>query len=818
MKKTIAVLLTLTVCAGLFTACGSGGADDSYTYNGAATALGSNWNPHTWESNADDTINSYITTPFVSMSVKDSENGVYQWVYEMAVSITDVTSEHKEDLIRYAVTLPEGRTPDTTESGYVFEIALNPDARWEDGTPINADSYIYSMKQLLSPEMHNYRANLYIAGEAALAGAAAYYNSGTPVYKAMVAPYETKGDYSFDLEKGIADGIVFINVTSADMTLSSVSLADLNSGYSMGFDAEVTELTDAANAYGYTRITAENRAAAETLVKGVLSGLFDVTDEAELANYFKEALWIDTQTRGDMVDYDSAVGCYKVDDYTIRYVCQSAIDINYFLTSCTSTWLVYEPLYEAGKDTSGELVTTNYGTSKETSMSYGPYKIESLQAERQIVFTQNENWFGWEKKDGRLVSYTNFEVDGERKQQYQSTRVVIDVMEESAMKQAFLKGQLTEWSPTAEELTTYAASDQLYRVDETYTMSFFFNTDIDMLKTMDQSKGNTNSIVLSNTSFRKAFSLAVDRAEFVTATPGYKPAYALMNNLYFYDIYNDPNSSYRGSEEAMEAVCSLYNVEYGEGRAYATLREAYNSVSGYNLTEAKTLMKAACEELVADGLYRAGQDIVIRIAWAKAALQSSDNNQIALMNKYINAAAEGSGFGRITLEGIGSIEDRYDDVPAGEYAIGYGAWGGAAFYPFRNMQVYCDNRQYEINEAACWDPSAEQLTLHAEGEDVTMSWQEWSNALIGTGKFADSDNRTKLEVTAKLEELYLRKYYRIPLCSTTVCSLLSYKNSYYTEDYNIMYGFGGMRLMNYNYTDAEWDAFVADQGGTLSYE
>jgi len=268
----------------------------------------------------------------------------------------------------------------------------------------------------------------------------------------------------------------------------------------------------------------------------------------------------------------------------------------------------------------------------------------------------------------------------------------------------------------------------------------------------------------------------------------------------------------------MEAVCSLYNVEYGEGRAYATLREAYNSVSGYNLTEAKTLMKAACEELVADGLYRAGQDIVIRIAWAKAALQSSDNNQIALMNKYINAAAEGSGFGRITLEGIGSIEDRYDDVPAGEYAIGYGAWGGAAFYPFRNMQVYCDNRQYEINEAACWDPSAEQLTLHAEGEDVTMSWQEWSNALIGTGKFADSDNRTKLEVTAKLEELYLRKYYRIPLCSTTVCSLLSYKNSYYTEDYNIMYGFGGMRLMNYNYTDAEWDAFVADQGGTLSYE
>ena len=75
-----------------------------------------------------------------------------------------------------------------------------------------------------------------------------------------------------------------------------------------------------------------------------------------------------------------------------------------------------------------------------------------------------------------------------------------------------------------------------------------------------------------------------------------------------------------------------------------------------------------------------------------------------------------------------------------------------------------------------------------------------------------------LAVTAQLEELYLKKYYRIPVCSTTTCSVLSYKNSYYTEDYNIMYGFGGMRLMSYNYTDAEWDEFVADQGGILSYE
>ncbi|MGM9624894.1 MAG: hypothetical protein ACI3XM_04210, partial [Eubacteriales bacterium] len=297
-----------------------------------------------------------------------------------------------------------------------------------------------------------------------------------------------------------------------------------------------------------------------------------------------------------------------------------------------------------------------------------------------------------------------------------------------------------------------------------------------------------------------------------------KPAYAIMNNLYFYDVYNDPTSSYRNSDVAMQAICNLYGVEYGDGKAYATLKDAYDSITGYNLTEAKALMKTACEELVADGLYTAGEPIYIRIGWAKGSLESADNNQIALMNKYINAAAEGSGFGTITLEGIGNIDNRYADVPGGEYAIGYGAWGGAAFYPFRNFQVYCDTDQYSVNEIACWDPAVETLTLTVDGTEVTKTWKDWSNALIGNGDYANASFDVKLYVTAQMEEQYLKKYYRIPLAGTTSCELLSYKNSYYTEEYNIMYDFGGLRLMTYNYTDAEWTAFVAEQGGTLSYE
>ncbi len=825
MKKLFALLLATVMCLCVLSACGS---DESvgYTYRAASTALGTNWNPHTWENSTDDTINGYITSPFVTMSILDSENGVYQWIYEMATYITDVTKDHQDDLTKYGATLPDGKSASQVTNGYVFEIGLNPDAKWEDGTPINADTYIYSMQQLLNPQMFNYRANLYISGESALAGGSNYYYSGSPIFEAIVPAYEEEGDYSYDLEAGIANGEVYINVNSADITLYSMSLADLNSSYGLGLDADITDLANSANAYGYTKITDTNREKALGVVKSILNDLFGITDETEVANYTMEALFRDTGEKGEVYSYDT-VGCYKVDDYTIRYVTQNSQDINYFLTSCTSTWLVYEPLYEAGKDTSGELVTTNYCSSKETTMAYGPYRIESMQPDRQIVFVQNENWYGWDRdesgelvrdENGNLVSHTNFLVDGQNVRQYMTTSIVIDVMEEAAMKQAFLKGELNDWTPEAEELPNYATSDKLYKVDETYTMSFFFNTNENALKEMDNSKGNTNSIVLSNTNFRKAFSLAMDRSEYVTATAGYKPAYALMNNLYFYDVYNDPNSSYRGSDEAMQAVCNLYGVEYGEGKAYATLKDAYDSISGYNLTEAKNLMKTACDELVAAGLYTKGEDITIRIGWAKGALQSSDNNQVALMNKYINAAVEDSGFGKVTLEAVGNLDDRYSAVSGGEFAIGYGAWGGAAFYPFRNLQVYCDNDQYDINEAACWNPAAEQLTLTVNGEDVTMTWKDWSNALIGNGQFASADNKTKLAITADLEQLYLEKYYRIPICGTTACEILSYKCSYYTDEYNIMYDFGGLRLMTYNYNDAEWEAFVKDQGGTLSYE
>ena len=823
-KQIVAMLLAVILCVGMLAACNKNGNDPqnttegtkeaapSYTYHSYSESLGTNWNPHTWEMNADQSIQSYVLSPLADMTIKDSTTGEYQWIMIAAEEITDVTADHQDDLTKYNCVLPEGVTADQVTESYVYEIKLRPEMCWEDGTAINADTYVYSMQQMLNPDMKNYRANNYYSGESALAGAKGYFYQGSTAWS------DAMGAYAIDTlvlgDDGLyttADGLPLqITLTGALDWLGGYSLADYVGAYGSDmFDTDAyAALEAAADADGNVPLNADTLAQLQAVI--TKSADWGETP-ADACNYlvygetYPEASW-------------DTVGLYKVDEYTIRYVCEVAYAYDYFLTSCTSNWIVHEELYESCKDTSGSLVTSTYNTSAETTLSCGPYRIESLQDEKQIVFVQNENYWEYTKNDdGTLSSTTYFEVDGEFVPQYQTQKIVIDVMTSDAAKLAFLSGKLDDWTPAADEVVEYTTSDQLYQVDETYTMRLFFHTNLDSLKAMDEA-GNTNSVVMSNDKFRQAMSLAINRAEFVTATAGYKPAYSVLNSLYFYNVYEDPASIYRNTDQAKQAVVNLYGVEYGEGKIYATLDEAYNSITGYNVTEAKALFTEACKELVEAGLYKEGDPIVIEMGWMAGAMDSSNTQQITLLNQYMNAAMADTGFGTIELKGIDNLAARYEDVANGVYAIGWGAWGGAAFYPFTMFQVYCDPSYVNyIHEKGCWDPATETLTMTVNGEEVTMTWQAWSSCMAGTGAYANADYDTKLAILAGIEENILKKYYFIPVCATTACSMLSYKLSYYTENYNIMYGFGGLRLMSYNYTDAEWDAYVASQNGNLAY-
>ena len=787
----------------------NGIAPDTYTYNTYSAALGTNWNPHTWETNADSGVLSYIEAPLADITVLDSEAGSYQWIFVAATDIKDVTADHQDDLVKFGCAETEA-----TE-GYVYEIALREGMVWQDGTPINADTYIYSMKQLLDPAMQNYRANNYYSGDSAVAGGEAYYFQGqTAVMEALDVATLVKGE----------DGVY----TTADGEAAWIAL-DTNlawlGGYSLQFYVDyygaqyfdvdaMTSLRALADENGNVAITDESLP--------LLTAVISVPAWGEGAGF--EGNYVMYNKTFPACEYDDTVGCYKVDDYTIRYVCQTAYDYYYFLTSCTSNWIVHEELYESCKtvDEVSGLVTSTYGTSKDTTMSYGAYMIESLEDAKQLVYVQNPTYFEYITDDnGNLYSTTEtigFQVDGEYQPQFQAQKIVVDVMTDDAAKLAFLAGELDDWVVSAEDAITYGTSEQMYKVDETYTMRLFFATNLDSLKQMDAEGTNINGVVMSNYNFRKAFSLAIDRADWVTATAGYKPAYSLLNSLYFYDVYEDPTSIYRNTDEAKQAIVNLYGIEYGEGTPYADLDAAYASVNGYNLTEAKNLMKTACEELVADGLYTAGDPIEIKVAWSAGSIDSSGQQCVTLLEKYLNAAIEGSGFGPITLTALDNLSQRYLDVSNGVYAIGYGAWGGAAFYPFNAIGCYTD-AEYAgyIHEGNCWDPAVETLTLNINGEDITMTYEAWSRTIKGTGEYANADAATKLAILAGLEENILNLYYLIPLASDVSCSMMSYKTSNYTDNYSIMYGFGGLRLTTFNYTNAEWADFVAGANGNLGY-
>ena len=185
MKKLLALVLALCMAITVMAAFAEeepAAEIPTYTYHTYATSLGNNWNEHTWETSGDSAIKDYLVTPLADMQILDSENGVYQWVFKAATDVIDVTADHQDDLVTFGCELPKDKTAADVTEGYVYEIKLNPEMRWENGTPINADTYIYSMKALLDPAMQNYRANLYYAGESAVAGGAAYYYQGQTAY------------------------------------------------------------------------------------------------------------------------------------------------------------------------------------------------------------------------------------------------------------------------------------------------------------------------------------------------------------------------------------------------------------------------------------------------------------------------------------------------------------------------------------------------------------------------------------------------------------------------------------------------------------
>ena len=758
-----------------------------YTYNDyIAGTTNMKWGTVNWETNEDSYVLSKITSGFYNFYLNDSKDG---WAIgcDMASELpVDVTSDYVGS---YGI--EEG---DTAKA---WKITLNPDACWEDGTPINADSYIYSYQQLLDPIMLNRRADSLYAGDFQIYGAKNYVYQGRTSFNALGESVEDYLANGGDESQLYIDVTSFWNVTAEDGS-QYVSITD------------ETPIRDEA---------VEDENADEAYVSGKY--LYETYLAPGAPNADNAADYVGTMQAYE-ADYSfDNVGIFKTGDYEIVFVTTSPVaSPDYYVPyNLSSTYLVYEDLWESCKtyfNSNGDQVdadsddiasiTTNYGTSAETTMSFGPYRLDYFELDKQITFTRNDNWFGY--KDGKHTGM------------YQADNISCQVIaEQSTALLAFLNGEIDNVSLVASDMSTYGSSDYIRYTPQSYTTKLTFNTDL--AKTTER-----GTQILTNLNFRKAFSYAIDRNTFAASyTSAGTAGFGMLNNLYVYDPYT--GATYRDSEGAKEALCNLYGMTWGEDGDYEDLDEAYEAITGYDITYAQSLMQQAYDECTADGLYDGESSVEIELR-----VYQSDDTYVQMFN-YLNsclqAACEGTGFeGKVSMKMVVDA-DYYETNYSGGADMIFTTWGGATYSPWTVLyECYCDasdgsGQQMEYG----FDTSAINVVIDVDGATFTQplqTWALWADGDVNTvltsddgsvtlDAFADYSYDTEAEIYGKLEYALLSYYTTTPLYYRNSGSLVSQKGDYAVTQYVDLVEFGGIEYYTFDYDDTEWEAVK----GSLTY-
>lgn len=175
--------------------------EKTYTYNTYTALSPSNWNELTYQDNNDLQIMSYIKSDFFEFDFEFDEegnvvDGKYSVEYSAATKLEDVTKEYAAD---------EKWGLSENDKNRAYKITLRNDLKWDDGTAIKAEDFVYSMQQQLDPLFQNYRADSFYIGATIIHNAENYYKQGQKIFVDNYATEEAKYVIA-DLKKG-TDGV-----------------------------------------------------------------------------------------------------------------------------------------------------------------------------------------------------------------------------------------------------------------------------------------------------------------------------------------------------------------------------------------------------------------------------------------------------------------------------------------------------------------------------------------------------------------------------------------------------------------------------------
>ena len=802
------------------------------TYHTTTATMPSNWNELTYQDNNDTQILNYITSGFFEYDYKfdDAKGGKYNadgsinvdaivpggytTNYLAATDLKDVTA---------TVDAKWGYTDaQKAAGGYAWQITLRKDLKWDDGTAIKADDYVYSMQAQLDPDFLNFRADTYY-NTLQVKKAKAYFN------KNQEATYPSVGTKYESADAAIAAGeVIYLDVYSLWGASGYVDKDGNKAPQWIPITDETVYDTPDAWAAG----KAEDAFTAKGLFEQY-KGMVDVGGKYEACLAIKVA-----NTERDITFED--VGFYKVDDYSFVILMDKSYKFlkddgslsylaAYYMQSLP---LVHKAKYEKSKiapAAGSTLWTSKYNSSLETTASCGPYKLESFQSGKAYTLVKNDNWFGY-----GLEAYKN---------QYNVTKIECEKVEEPSQNwMKFLAGEIDGVALDSEHINDYMHSKYVVYTPGTGTFGMQLFSDLNVLK-----KSGNNNGILAIDEFRQAISLSLNRSDVVEKIwPGTAVAcFGLMNSQYYYDVEN--GGVYRDTTEAKEGILRAYGFTKGADGKWsggeingASLDDAYEALTGYNPVKAKELVKVAYDKLVAKAEYY-GYDASkgITIVYGSSIDNAKQRQRCQYVQDLLNTLCAGTGLeGKITLKFDASAGDKWSNAfRSGATQIGFGyGFSGNPFNPFDIVGGFVDPEN-SLNYHTYWDTKNEKMTLtmpagdyEGAGKTITMSLCNWYKCLNGLADKANGDTEVynwdagyapasaRLVVLAALEEKVIQKAYSVMLIGEYSGELSSPKFSQISYDYNTFMAYGGMRYLVVNYTDAEWAEYVAAHNNDLTSE
>lgn len=807
----IAMVLVVVLCASVLTACkkdkgngdgnvtkpGTGWEDPKmYTMREYTAQMPSQWCTILSSDNVNNTMESYFTSAFYEFNYKFDANGkivpgAYTVEYSAATKLEDVTKKYAG---KYGLAAD-------AEKGQAFAMTLRNDLKWDDGTPIKAADFVYSMSQQLSPKYLFATASNYYSGNYVIHNAQNYVKQGQ---KGMFPAYSVMKEYN------VADDAKLIYSTT-NSRVAEKGFTPENIVALFGIEGMTVEKINALNGKSLADIKKD---AALNETWEALLGAWK-TDPNEELDFFE------TEYEYPAMDF-SEVGYFVGDnEYELVMVIDGTLNpldaegnLTYEAGYYFSNWpLVKKDLWERCEDQSKTPYANSYCTTQEKSASWGPYKLTNYQDQKTYTVSRNDKWFGY-----GLPQYAN---------QYQTDAIVTEKIEEwDTAWLAFQKGNLDGIGMDVKIAADYRTSKRAYFTPETWTF------DLNIQSNATSRTDKRNNLLLNYADFRKAISLSLDRDDYCAKNnPSSQAALGLLNSMYYNDVEN--GKVYRDSVQAKEAILNAYGAtknadgswKVGE-TTYTDIEDALDATTGYNLTLARQLVESAIAQAKKDGKYSDGEEIILTYG-IETQTANTDRAKNWFQAAFDNMTKGTSIEGKIKIEYfMFSSATWSDQFENGEYDLCFGAWGNAPFNPaylLCETQISAENR-YAKN----WDPKTVSVTVKATPDDkhkdgvYTYNLEQWRLILQGKDgcpvNFKNFPMEDQLAALGAVETAILKEYYSIPVFSRYSASLMGYKVDYVSYEYNTFMGYGGIRYMTFNYDDTAWAEFVASNNNILNYK